>query len=280
MVASGQPSAGEGALGNLPLSGADLRCLQDWFTRYVRSFDTADPILQGELLLKEQHCHRVSEEIKTLGEQLDLGGDALRIAEAMGLLHDIGRFEQVTRYRTFVDGKSENHAELGLKVLHRGKTLAALAEGTAELITRAILYHNRLHLPEGESPGCLFYSRLLRDADKLDILALFATYYHDEGARSAAVELNLPDRPDISAEVLEALRQGRTVNMQDLKCLNDFKLLQLGWVYDVNFLPTLAALSNRGHLKKVREALPASAEIDQLYDRLWSHMEGLLQARG
>lgn len=247
--------------------------LQAWFTGYVGSFYTAHPALQSELTLKEQHSYRVSKEIKLFGNQLNLGGDDLRIADVMGLLHDIGRFEQVARYRTFVDGKSEDHAELGVKVLQREKVLATLEEETQQLILRAIAYHNRLSLPEDESPSCLFYSRLLRDADKTDILALFATYYHlAEAERSAVVELNLPDRPDVSAEILEDLRQGRTVKMQDLKCLNDFKLLQLGWVYDIHFPPTFAALRERGYLQKIRASLPASAELDQIYSQLLSYI--------
>ncbi len=263
-----------------PLTGEQLKLLKQWFRKYVHSYYTADPFLQPDLVLKEKHSRHVAGEIRAIGSQLGLGANGLRIAEAMGLLHDIGRFEQVTRYRTFVDGKSENHAELGIRVLQQEQALASWEEQTRQLVMKAISYHNRLSIPEDESPATLFYSRLLRDADKLDILALFAAYYSGgQGKRSTVVELDLPDEPGISAEVLGSLQQGKAVNMRQLRFFNDFKLLQLAWVYDINFDLTLATLHTRGYLQKIREALPPSNQIDRLYDRLLSYIEDRLRAQ-
>ncbi len=252
----------------------ELQAVKDWFSRYVRSFYTPDPVLQPSLLLKEQHSRRVSNLILAIGGKLGLSDQGLRVAEVMGLLHDIGRFEQVTRYGTFVDRKSENHAELGLRVLEQEQVLATVADAPRQLIRKAISYHNRLAIPDGESEACLFYSRLLRDADKLDILALFSVYYHaSPEERSTAVELDLPDEPGVSKEVLEDLQQGKAVVIGHLKVLNDFKLLQLGWVSDINFAPTLAILYERGYLRKIRDSLPASQAIDHIYSRILSDIE-------
>lgn len=262
---------------NYHLSEENLRQLKAWFTKYVHSFYTADPVLQPDLVLKEKHSHRVGDQILHIGSKLGLCDNDLRIAETMALLHDIGRFEQVTRYRTFSDKKSVNHAEMGLMVLQQEKALAALDEKTRQLILKAISYHNRLGIPAEESPTCLFYSRLLRDADKLDILALFANYYYvDAGERSTIVELELPDEPKVSSDVMNDLQQGKVVNMGQLKFLNDFKLLQMGWVYDVNFQPTLQALHAHGYLKKIRDTLPSSAAIDHIYAQMLSYIEGRL----
>lgn len=259
------------------LSEENLRQLKAWFTKYVHSFYATEPVLRPDLVLKEKHSRRVGVQILNIGGKLGLGDNDLRIAETMGLLHDIGRFEQVTRYRTFSDRKSVDHAAMGLLVLQREKTLAALDEKTRQLIRKAISYHNRLGVPAEESPACLFYSRLLRDADKLDILALFADYYYiDEEKRSTIVELDLPDEPDVSPGVLKDLQQGKVVNMSHLKFLNDFKLLQLGWVYDINFQPTLQALHGHGYLQKIRATLPSSAAIDHIYAQMLSYIEGRL----
>ena len=114
---------------------------------------------------------------------------------------------------------------------------------------------------------------VLRDADKLDILALFAEYYYvDAGKRSTIVELDLPDEPAVSSEVMKDLQHGKMVNMRQLKFLNDFKLLQLGWVYDVNFQPTLQELQRQGYLQKIRATLPAWAAIDEIYARILSYI--------
>jgi len=44
---------------------------------------------------------------------------ALAFAEVIAWLHDIGRFEQFDRYRTFADAESENHAQIALRVIEK-----------------------------------------------------------------------------------------------------------------------------------------------------------------
>ena len=45
----------------------------------------------------------------------------MRIAEAVALLHDVGRFEQYKRYGTFNDRKSVNHAALGVEIMKKNR---------------------------------------------------------------------------------------------------------------------------------------------------------------
>ena len=256
------------------ITESDLNNLRQWFSRYVKSFYSFDPIIQQALVLKENHSLRVCDEIINIGKHLDLNHNSLRLAEAMALFHDIGRFEQYTLYLTFVDKKSENHGELGVKVLKDKKALAALDEDTQELILKAISYHNRLSVPEDESHICIYFSKLLRDADKLDIFNLVSTYYYiNHAERSAAVELDLPDSPEVSAEILDSLQEGKMIRIQQLRSLNDFKLLQMAWIYDINFQPTFQMIHERDYLKMIRETLPASERIDQIYFSLLSHLK-------
>ena len=256
------------------LTESDLNNLKAWFFQYVQSFHSIDPIVQEAMVLKEKHSLRVCNEIRNIGKELGLDDNNMRLAEAMALFHDIGRFEQYTRYQTFVDKKSENHGELGVKVLQQEKALAALDEETQELILKAISYHNRLSVPEDESAVCIYFSKLLRDADKLDIFNLVSTYYYvDHAERSAAVELDLPDLPEVSAEIMDSLQEGKMISMQQLRSLNDFKLLQMAWVYDINCQPTFQMIHERGYLKKIRDTLPASERIDQIYFGLLSYLK-------
>lgn len=252
---------------------SDLNNLKQWFSGYVKSFCSPDPFIHQAIVLKEKHSLRVCNEILNIGRQLNLSQDRLRLAEVMALFHDVGRFEQFTRYQTFVDKKSENHAELGVRVLRQEKTLAVLDEETRELVLKAISYHNRLNVPEEESPVCIYFSKLLRDADKLDIFHLISTYYYvTPEKRSAAVELDLPDTPTVSDEIINSLCDGKMILTQQLQSLNDFKLLQMGWIYDINYQPTFQMIRERGYLDKIRNTLPVSGKIDQIYDRLSDHL--------
>ena len=133
-----------------------LEALKGRFAAYVRTFRSDNPEIQRNMDLKQAHTLRVCQEILQLGEQLDLQPSDLYLAEVMALFHDIGRFEQYTRYQTFVDRHSVNHAELGVQVLQRENLLDLLDPAAQDLILRTISYHNRARVPLDETPECLF----------------------------------------------------------------------------------------------------------------------------
>lgn len=91
------------------------------------------------------------------------------------------------------------------------------------------------------------------------------------------MELDLPDTPDVSEDVLISLQQGEVVSNRQLKTLNDFKLLQMAWVYDINFPPTLQIIHEKRYLNKIRDTLPSLEKIDQIYDRLVSYMDNRME---
>lgn len=240
--------------------------IKNWFSGYVDTFKEGDPEMQENIKLKEDHTRRVCREILKIGKKLGLNDDELRLAEIIALLHDVGRFEQYARYGTFKDGKSENHAELGIRILEEKGILKHFDDTIQYLIIRSIRYHNRASLPTDENETCLFYSKLLRDADKLDIWKVVTDYYHrKDGKKNTALELELPDTPGISREVYNDLLNKRAVKTKNIHNLNDFKLLQAGWIFDINFKPSLDMAKERHYLEKIRTALPESNEIDEVY---------------
>ncbi len=95
----------------------EVQYLNDWFFHYVQTFKQGDINDQENIILKEIHTKHVVKEILNVAKHLELNNDELRFAEIIALFHDIGRFEQYVRFKTFVDKKSVNHAELGVKIL-------------------------------------------------------------------------------------------------------------------------------------------------------------------
>ena len=251
-----------------------LMALKKWFNDYVGIFSSDDPVIQQNMDLKAGHTSRVCEAILDIGNTLDLSEEDLSIAEISALLHDIGRFEQYFKYRTFSDHRSEDHAELGVKVLMENHVLYDLHPDTADIIIKSIRFHNRASLPEGEGERCLFFLKLLRDADKLDIWHVVTDYYKNNGnKRNRTIELDLPDTEEISEPVHSALMHGRIAKMSDLRTLNDFKLLQIGWVYDLNFSRTFQIVRENGYLERIRDALPAgSSRVTEAYERARAHL--------
>jgi len=239
---------------------------RDWFDGYVRSFQSEDRDFQQNIDMKEKHTLRVCDEILSLGKELELNNGDLLLLEILALFHDVGRFEQYNRYRTFVDRDSEDHAALGVKILQEKKVLAGLDEPPRNLILRSISYHNRAALPREETEECLFFTKLLRDADKLDIWKVVTDYYHrKDRRRNVAIELGLPDTPGISQKVYESLMRKEIVDAGHLNNLNDFKLLQIGWLYSINFTPTFHCIKERKYLNIIRKYLPQTKTIDNIF---------------
>jgi putative nucleotidyltransferase with HDIG domain len=246
-----------------------------WFEDYVSRFAFDDRVIRENMDLKAEHTRRVCEAIVNIGESLDLSREDLCIAEACALLHDIGRFEQYSRYGTFSDYRSEDHAALGAKIIQQNRALHGFEPGVADIIIRVVRYHNRALLPVGEEARCLFFLKLLRDADKVDIWRVVTDYYNSAGnSRNQTIELDLPDIERVSDPVYTSLMKGKIVRMGDLKTLNDFKLLQIGWVYDINFPRTFQIVREKGYLEKIRDALPRTCvRATQIYERARAYLE-------
>jgi len=249
--------------------------LSSWFEEYTRRFHSHDPAVQESMDLKTEHTRRVCEAARDIGRSLDLSEEDLALAEACALLHDIGRFEQYRRYRTFADHRSEDHADLGVRVIRETQVLKDMDPVAADMILRAVQYHNRASLPEGEPDRFLLFLKLLRDADKVDIWRVVTDYYrHAEEHPSRTIELDLPDTDRVSDAVYEALMNGRLVRMADLETLNDFKLLQIGWVYDLNFHRAFQIVREKKYLEAIRAALPqGSPRVTEIYERARAYLE-------
>jgi putative nucleotidyltransferase with HDIG domain len=250
----------------LMISDKDMERMKEWFHIYVSTFKYGGEKLRQNTILKENHSRRVKNEILDIGKWLDLKENELRLAEVTALLHDIGRFEQYARYGTFVDAKTEDHAALGVKILERYGVLNCFNQSLKDLIVKIIGYHNRVKLPRQENETCLFFTRLLRDADKLDIYRVVTEYYNrDDGRRNGALELDLPDTPGISEGVYGDIIKGEIVQFEHVKNLNDFKVLQVGWIFDINFDLTLHHIVSRDYLGKIRHVLPDSEAIGKIF---------------
>ena len=68
--------------------------------------------------------------------------------------------------------------------------------------------------------------------------------------------------------------KGELVKMANLKTVNDFKLLQMGWIYDVNFPRTFQIVREKGYLEIVRDALSvSSARATDVYARARAYLD-------
>src|SRR5512147_794249 len=240
----------------------DLIALKDWFAGYAASFSTPAVEEQRNIAIKRDHTYEVCRNALRIAHDLGLSEGEALLAEAVALLHDVGRFSQYRQYRTFDDSISVNHAALGVKVLLEERALQGLQERERDLIVHAVALHNVFSLPEGLDGTTLLFARLIRDADKLDIMRVLLEFFvQDKESRADAFGLGLPDEPGYSPVVLARLAGREMAKKSDLTTLNDFKLLQLTWLYDFNFASSLRVVIERRYIERLAGLLPDTEEI-------------------
>lgn len=252
-----------------------LRKFRTWFDKYAAGFYGDDDFVNANIKLKQEHSHRVCKEMRYLTRRLGLGENQRRIADTIALFHDVGRFEQFVRYRTYSDTKSISHSLLGVEILRRTNTLDGVDEGEKKLIEKAIEYHGIKELPEDLNGDCLLLSKLIRDADKLDIFRVALEIYRQyrDNPQAFRFEVELPPGPGYSPEVLDKILKQQKIDYALLRTWNDMKLLQLGWVYDVNFTAALERIKKRKFLEELIAFLPQNEDIKKVERKIFEYID-------
>jgi hypothetical protein len=261
------------------MNNEQLNRFKAWFGKFVAGFYGDDEYINANLKLKEEHSGRVCAEMLYLADQLHLAGNRRLLAETIALFHDVGRFPQFAKYQTYVDPKSINHCLLGVGVLQKENVLSQLPDDERETIETAIRYHGEKELPDNLTGDMLLLSKMIRDADKLDIFNVVINAYIQkrDDPDNFKLEIELPDEPRCTPEVLNAILSESRIDYKKLTTLNDMKLCILGWVYDVNFKPTFMRLKERRHLEMIFEFLPDTPDIRKVREKIFAYMDSRIE---
>ncbi len=234
----------------------DRTAVRRAFGDYTAKYDTADP----KIALKIRHTYRVAELSLRIARSLELPAEDCDLAWLIGILHDIGRFEQVRRYHTFIDADSVNHAHLSADILFedgligqfvdRGRAAAAGQDMPVlfDLIEKAVRLHNILNLPDTLAERELLFCQLIRDADKVDILRIMCeTPFEDIYDVTWDEFLNSP----ISDAVFEDIMAGRTVDRANVRTVMDRRISHLAFVNGLVYPESRKLVAEQGTLEKL-----------------------------
>lgn len=249
------------------LTRETLKKHEKWFLDYVAGFEE-NPQIYDAVDLKKKHCLRVRDNMVAIGKSENLSEPDMYMAEVIGLFHDIGRFLQYQRHMTFVDHRSLNHGAFGVQVLQDEGILDALNERDRDIIFFAVGHHNGATLPDTDDETALFFGKMIRDADKLDILEIVIDQYRKikTGEHIKSVMLELKDSSAVSEDVLDDLSKREIIKKEHLHTVSDFKLLQIGWVFDMHFHYTFDMLRKSKFLDDIYDEIPVkSKKLEQIY---------------
>ena len=251
---------------------SELDYFKGWFKQYVASYYELPGDGVKPILLKEQHTKRTCKEIVLLGRKTGMNDEDLRLAETAALFHDIGRFPQWKKYNTFNDSASEDHALLGLEVISQHEILMGLRAEDRELIRIAIRHHNVRKLPLNLSQRPDLFSRLLRDADKLDIWRLVINELEGCGNLVETLAGVIPISSSINRNIVTELMEGKVPDFNSVRNRNDMILLRLGWVFDLNLSSSCRQVLERHYVERLCSKLPTRKEIKEVEESLISYL--------
>ena len=238
-----------------------LAALRQSFEAFVARFFSEGP-LPYPLELKRQHSARVAALALRIAQDLEWQGWKRAAAEGAGWLHDLGRFTQFARFQTFQDHRSLDHGEESFRLLEEGAFLDGWPPEERLAMASAVRFHNKRLIPEECPEGHRPLARLVRDADKLDVFEVVQDAI-DEGRVGELLSGLTPDlapSPDFLAE----LSPGPASPAYGLlSSLGDFLLLQLSWVYDMNYAPSFRLLRGSGVLDRLTSRLPATFRVQR-----------------
>ena len=186
--------------------------------------------------LKVTHTYHVAEKAKEIAEKLNLSKEDVKLAELIGILHDIGRFEEL-KITKELNSVKFNHAMHGSKMLFEEGMIKEFIEDRQydEIIKKAIENHSKLEIEKGLDERTLLHSKIIRDADKLDnyrvkkeekIEAIFPTKVR----KKEDMEESL-----ISDKVYETVLNKKCVDIHDRITPLDFLVCILAFTFDLNF---------------------------------------------
>ena len=224
----------------------DLEKCKKEFLKYTEKFNFEKEGIKR----KQLHSLRVMEESKKVAKALKLNKEEIELAELIGLLHDIGRFEQYNRENEQCNEMLLDHANLGVEILVKDDYIKKYIDDKyyIPIILKAIKNHNKLKIEDDLNEEELLYAKIIRDADKLDIFYEGVEIYWNTKKEKENIE-----NSKISSKIEEQLKNEKQVKKlgNERNDTVDSLLMLLSYIYDINFRETLEIIDKENYVNKI-----------------------------
>lgn len=207
-----------------------------------------------KVIRKLEHIMRVAEISRKLAIDLKLTEEQIKLAELIGLLHDVGRFKQ---YQIFNENTNSiildtsekfNHGEVGVEVLKKDNYIRKYIKENKydEIIYTAIYEHNRYELSRGLTEEKELFCKIIKDADKIDLIYEGVDIYWKQEEEVQEIEAG-----KLSKEMLKDFYQYKLANNRNRVSKTDQILRFTSFVFDINFLYSFKVLKENNHISQM-----------------------------
>jgi len=229
------------------------------FINYTNSFDIQNFNIQRKI----GHSIRVMKLSKQLAKELNLKQEEIELASLIGLLHDIGRFEQYENYKTYNDINSMDHGEKGVDILKRNNYIRKYikCDKYDVIIEKAIRNHNRYKLEEGLNSQEKLFSDIIRDCDKIDILYQGTEVFWEDKERKIEQE-------EISEGIEEQFLNEKLIENKLKNTQIDHIIGMISFIYDINFKESFEIIKREDYINKIINRFDFKEEIKERMEEI------------
>ena len=243
----------------------DRKKIMDEFAGYTKDYDISDE----KIKLKVEHTYRVAGLCDRIARSLGLAEEDIDLAWAIGMLHDIGRFDQVRQYGTFSDADSVDHAHYASELLfdkgmivdyfgsanpgiynyiENENTCSAGLSESLGIIKKAVYNHSAYKIEEGLWEREVLFCNIIRDADKLDIFKVV----NDTPLEDIySVDKEEIPKAEVTNAVMQALREKHAVLRSLKKTPADYIAAYIALVFELVFPESFYIAKEQGYLDKL-----------------------------
>lgn len=232
------------------------------FESYVKeNYDMNDVLI----LTKYIHTLMVVRIMSMLCGKMMLNENDTRLALYIALFHDLGRFNEVVRQNEFNNLKFD-HGSYSNKILFNDEFIKKfdIDEKDYLIIRKAIYYHNKKDIGNDLNEKEEFFCKLIRDADRIDIL------------RVLSFNKNLFEGIS-SEEILDDYYNSGSIDIKKLKTRGDRVLLRFGFIKLFSFKESFEVLNETGYFEKYVNSIKVNDDVKELFTKLVNEIEMLLK---
>lgn len=276
------------------------------FQEYTDRYDSTNP----KIKLKIDHTYRVADLCEQIAQSLELSAAEVDLAWLSGMLHDVGRFEQLRRYNTFSDAQSIDHARFAVELLYDEGLIADYVPeiSTTELVASARTWrsmegvneshtaqsedmplsdilqtlriaigeHSAYRIQKGLDERTRMFCQILRDADKVDIFRVICDTPMEEVYGFQTKDIF---RSAITPEVMQAFYEHHAVLRKLKKCPADYIVAHGSLTFELVYPESLRIAKEQGYLKQMMSFQSENPDTAEIFEDLRKDLNGYLEER-
>ena len=235
---------------------------------------------QADILhaLKVTHTNRVDNISEILAKSVfqndNKSSEYVALAKVIGVLHDIGRWDQMKTHKGFSDNLHKtDHGEIGAKILIQNNILKGVESEYQRIILLSVREHNKKNIENYDEFTQIFLN-IIRDADRIDNLYIeVENYNNNNNDNSLKNILPYSDEHKLSLPIFNNAMSGTLADVKDLKTKIDFKFFKMIWCFDMKFVKSMEIIRKNKYIEAIYSDISSPDEMmHTAYEKIIQHL--------